>query len=383
MWWLLLSAALAAPLTFEQAVAEATERGPAVAAAAAGTEQAVAEARSQAAVQNPTVEAEQLHHEQEVRLAWTAPYAGQAFAQASAARQGAAAAGARGDAARARAALAAGYAFLDLQRAEARAALAEGSLVLAVESRDAARKLLEAGEIGPVDAAAAAGLAARAQVEATSARQAAVQARTALEALLGREPTGDVEPAGWPEVPTPGEIDPQALPEVVAAAREAEEAAALRSLARMELAPAVQLTGGWLRDPDADHQGAIVGVQVEIPVFSPGIQPAKAASAAADRAEAEAEQARLEALARWRSAVREAEVAAAAYEATRVEGLDEALASLSAAFQAGEYSLSDYVTRRDAVLDGLIAGIDARWRRETARLALWDLAGAVPPGGTP
>lgn len=379
--WLTLSADAQERLDFEAALREATSRAPAVELAEGALRARLGELRSAyALLDNPEAEVERLPGETELRVGVPVPIALQPVTRASAAGAGRDAAHLQARVSRSAAVLEVGEAWLDARRALDRDALLQGTLDLARRSREGARKLLETGEIGLVDAAVTEAAAASAEAVASRARQEAVRLSLALEALLGRQPTGSVLLGDWPDLDVPGERDPGSLPAALAAAREADRARAAATLAAQDLVPTPLVTAGWTA---GGTDGAIVGVAVELPLFAPGTGTLRQARGERDLLAAEAERARLSAQAEWTAGVRELEAAERAWAATRVDGLDQALDALASAFAAGEYSLTDYVTRRDAVLAGLEARIDARHRLEAAKLALWELAGELPVGGTP
>ena len=75
---------------------------------------------------------------------------------------------------------------------------------------------------------------------------------------------------------------------------------------------------------------------------------------------------------------------AVAVEAAYAEvPLDGAMAALTLAYTLGELDLGQYLTRRDAVLSAQRAALSARAQRALTELALWELAGQLPPEWTP
>lgn len=382
MWLVLAATALAAPLSFDDAVREALAHGADARLAVAQQDIGLGDARTVGTLLvNPSVSAERELDRTRVDGRLALPVAGQPIARA---RAGAAlrdAAETQGDADRVRAGLAAGRAYLDAQRSQELAALAADTLQLAERTRDAALKLGSVEEVSDVDAATLQAFAAHAVQDATTAEQDALRARLALEVALGREPTGEIQADGWPELPPPDGVEPEALPDVRVAAGRAQAARSLHTLALMELVPRPVVTGGF--EQDVGRTGAIVGVEVEVPLFAPGFGAAQAARGRRDLAEAQADATRRAAAADWTAALAEVERARTAYQASRIEGLRPALEAIARAWESGEYSLTEYVTRRDALVDGLVTAIDTRYRLEIAELALWDLAGQLPPEITP
>lgn len=379
MWCL---AALAAePLTFDDAVRESLEHGVAAQIVDADRREEDANATALTSIANPTLGAERIVDETEVRVGVPVPIGGAPIAahrEATALRD---AASVRGEAARATAGLEAGRAWLDARRADDLAALAEDARALAERRRDAGRRQSAAGEIGSVDAAAIDGDAAAAISDASVAESDAFRARLRLEVVLGRAPAGEVVVAPWPDLVVPGEVDVAALPEVVEAGDRARAAVAARSQARLAQIPTPIVTGGWRTG--SVGAGPIVGLELELPVFSPGAARARAADAASDRAAAVARQTSLDAGARWLAEVHEAASAVAAWQEMDPKRLDDALAGLGVAIDAGALSIAEYAARRDAIVTGLKAAIEAHYRLEIARLDLWELSGTLPPEITP
>jgi outer membrane protein TolC len=373
---LLTPLTLAETLSFDQILAESLSQGPAAELARQQRALSLAEATASAAFANPTASLEQIGSQTELRLTVPIPLSGQPLAARSAASSLREAARLRGDQEQALAVLQTGQIYLEAQRAQARAQLAEDTLALAARRRDAARALLAAQEIGEVDAAAAEAEAAAALSEASLARQDALRSRVALELELGREPMGELSPEGWPTLPVPEAPSPERLPSVLVSAELARAAAAARTRARMELLPAPSLTAGgqWTGPALAP----VVGVEVALPLFAPGLARVQAASAEAEQAGLVASWTAQQARGAWLVAQAELLAAQEAYAATDTQRLRSALTELGEAWASGALALSDYVARRDALVGGLHAAIDARYRLEVARLELWRLVGQLP-----
>jgi cobalt-zinc-cadmium efflux system outer membrane protein len=373
---LLASLTRAETLSFDQVLDESLARGPAAQLARQQRRLSLAEAEVGAAFTNPAVSLEQIGAQTELRLTVPLPLSGQPLAARSAASSLREAARRRGDQEQALAVLQTGQIYLEAQRAQARAQLAEDTLALAARRRDAARALLAAQEIGEVDAAAAEAEAAQALSEASLARQDALRSRVALELELGRQPAGTLSPEGWPTLPEPEAPAPDQLPAVLISADLARAAAATRTRARMDLLPTPALTAGgqWTGPALAP----VIGVEVPLPLFAPGLARAHAASAEADQAGIIAGWTAQQAQGAWLVAQAELQAAQEAYAATDAQRLRLALTELGEAWASGALALSDYVTRRDALVGGLHAAIDARYRLEVARLELWRLVGQTP-----
>jgi outer membrane protein TolC len=382
MMMLWLTAALGAPLTFQDSLEEALARGPAVAVAEAQRRSNLGEAQSTGSwTDNPSVSLEQDIEGKRATVSLPVPLAGQPLARGVARGALRDAAELGGTVGRARAALSVGRAYLEAERAEQLARLAGETLAVAERNRDAARQLLEAREVSEVDAVTLAALAARAVQDATTAQQQALAARLAFESALGREPIGEASTAGWPDLPVPEGTDPARLPDAALAADQARAARALATASRMDLLPTPTVTGGW--EERETEAGPSIGLSFPIPLFAPGLGRVRTAAAESDRLAAVATQAQLQAKAEWAAAQGELVAAQRAYEASQVEGLLEGLQAIGIALEAGEYSLAEYTARRDALVDGLITAIETRYRLEIARLVLWELKGELPPEMTP
>lgn len=373
--WLSLAAFASPPITFDEALRLSLQTGPAVAIADAERRAALEDATADAAWSNPTAGVEHVADETEARV--TVPIGLQGIPAAREAKALRSAADVRGDAAQATAALEAGRAWLDARRAEDHAALAAQTLELAKRRKAAAARLVAAQELGTVDAAAIDGDAMRAVADASVAESAAYRTRLSLAAWLGQEPSGALALAAWPVLPLPSAIDASTLPMVVEASDRARAAAAAQARARLQLVPTTSVTAGWRAS--ADGAGVIVGVDVAVPLFAPGLAPSRRAAAASDQADAEARQSALDARARWLAMTYEAESADAAWRAMDPNALRKALTGLAAALDAGELSIAEFTARRDGIAAGLEAEIDAHYRVLVARLELWELAGQLPP----
>ncbi|MFZ5481162.1 MAG: TolC family protein, partial [Myxococcota bacterium] len=330
--------AAAAPLTLPDAVREALASGPAAVAVDAAARTRVGEAQGYAAwTGNPEVELEQAAGEQTLRVGLPIEIA--APARGAAARATMDAAEVRREAGRAAVGVAVATAYLEAVRAEERARVAGDARVLAARQGEAARRLAAAGEVSRVDAALLEAEAAAAMGRARSTDREALVARLRLEALMGRDPSGDTDVTGWPAVPDPPAADPEAFPAVLAADLEARASVARLTAARLERMPDVSVFGGW--SENEGETGPAWGVTLELPLFAPGIGALRAASGERALALAESRRTRLELTVAATDAARTLEDARAVAAAFSEVDLAGALASAALAWEAGEVSLPD------------------------------------------
>jgi cobalt-zinc-cadmium efflux system outer membrane protein len=370
---LLFPLAAAQEVNFDEAVRAAVEHGADARIVAAEADRTDAEASSYAAWQgNPELEVERRPDETTVSLTVPLELAGQPVARAGAARRARDAAAIRAEAGRAAVGAAAGATYLDAVRAREQAALASSAEGLAARLRDAAARRLESGEASRVEAALLQSEAARALDVALSLRREADSAIRRLGVLTG-QPTSSV--AGFPALAEPPAVEPGQAPAVLAAGLDARAALARLTAEKLDRIPDLHLTGGWAFEGEG---GPVYGAAIELPLFAPGGSKVRAARAEAEIAEAEAVRKSLDvraALADARAELAIAERVAAAWD---ISGLDATLDAAARRYEVGEASLSVFVAERDLALAALGGAIDARWRLERARLALWELAGQLP-----
>jgi cobalt-zinc-cadmium efflux system outer membrane protein len=372
---LLLAPARARDLTFEDAVRTALTQGPDARGVRAAADATRAEARAFAAWQgNPQLDVERRPDETALTLSVPLEIAGQPLARRRAADLTATAATLREQAARANVGIDAGLAYLDAVRARERATLARATVALAERTRAAAERRRAAGEASPGEAALQAAQAAQAlEASLTHARE-ALERAARLGALLGEDEPPDV--GDWPSVPAPPALEPADLPQVRAAATDAAAATERTRAARLERVPDLQVRAGWGL---AGNVGPIYGATLSLPVLAPGIAAAKAALADAQRALAASERARLDADATHAALVAELHVAEQVAAAWTIPDLDAALEAVVRRYEAGETGFAALLAEREAAVSALQARIEARWRLERARLALWAFAGRLPP----
>lgn len=369
---LLCSLASAQALDFEAAVRAALARGADARIVAADADLARAEARGSAAWEgNPELEVERLPGETTVIV--SVPLEIAAPARGAAARRAREAATLRAEAGRAAVGAAAGAGYLDAVRAREQAALARDAEALAARLGAAAERRVTVGELAPGDGALLRAEAARALDTALSLQRDAEAAARRLGVLLGEGIAPEV--AGWPRLPDPPAVVVEELPGVLAAGLDARAALARLDAERLALLPDLHVRGGWSFE---GHPGPIYGAAVEIPLFAPGASGVRAARAEADRADATVARAGLDAAASLADARAELSIAERVAAAWDIPGLDAALDAAVRRYEAGETSLAAFVAERDLALAARGGAIDARWRLERARLALWELAGRLP-----
>jgi outer membrane protein TolC len=382
MTLLLLACRLASAqaLDFDAAIRAAVQDGADARIVTAEAERAGAEARAYAAWNgNPQVAVERRPGETNLSVNVPVEIAGQPFVRASAARSQRAAADLRADAGRAAVGAAAGASYLDALRARALAGIAGDAVALADRLRAAAAARHKAGEASSVESALLAAEAARALDDALGARRDAEGASRRLAVLLGRDPDAAVTLADWPRVPDPPAIDPARVAAVTAADLDARAALARLHAEALGRIPTLNVSAGWT----FEEAGPLYGAALEIPLFAPGIARIQAARAEADRAGAQAERTTLDTRAAVDDARAELAIAgqvAAAWAIPELtgDGASPLLAAAARRFEAGETALPQFVAERDLALRALRGAVDARWRLERARLALWELAGRLP-----
>jgi outer membrane protein TolC len=283
----------------------------------------------------------------------------------------------RAAAGRAAVAAAAGAAYLDAVRAAQLAALAVDAESVARRSQAGVDARLGAGELGPAEHALLRADVAAALDVALSRRRDADAAARRLGVLLGRE--SPVQVREWPDLALPEALsDPafiQRIPTVMAA--EVEARSALKALRAAELSriPALSLTGGWAL---SGHAGPVYGASLTLPLFAPGAARVSGARALSDGRAAESDWVALDAGAALSDARAELEIATQIAAAWQIPGLQDALDAAARRYVAGECALGGYVQERDLALSALEQAIEAQWRLQRARLALWELAGACP-----
>jgi outer membrane protein TolC len=358
-------------LTFPEAVRLALENGAQARIVSATGEAARAEARSSAAYAgNPEVSVERKPGETTLLLA--VPIDPTAPSRAGAARREAEAADVREKAGRAAVASAAGAAYLDALRARDLADVAGDALGLADRLRATGEARFSAGEIGGAEHALLLADAAGALDRALSLRRDADAADRRLGVLVGAPDART--PTAWPALGVP-EIDASRIPSVLAADLDARAALARVTAARLATLPTLAVSGGWVAEGDT---GPVYGATLTLPLFSPGVARAAEARATRDRQQATAELATLDAGVALADARDELDIAERVAKAWDIPDLGTALDAAARRYAAGESSVTVFVAERNLALEALQHAIDARWRLQRARLALWELAGEPP-----
>lgn len=376
---LLLQTALGAELSFSAAL-ERAKTSPAAAAVRAGAAATVEEGRAAAAWrENPTLSAERRPDEDALSLSLPLDLA--APARWMAAREGAVAAARRAEIGEAAVAAVVAAAWLDARRGEDRAVL-WGSLQGQAEALlVGARARRSAGEWTPSDLALAEADAASLLERSLRAGLEAKGALRHLMALLG-EP---LEPlpalAAWPALAPPPAVEPASLPAALVADLDARAAIALARAAAFDRLPHLDLEGGYVFEAAEGHHGTpgpTLGLSLELPLFAPRAAAARGATARADLAQALRRSTVDEAAALAAGAQEELRVAERVAAAWAPIDLRAAVEAPKARLLAGEISLTESLTARDRAAALAGEAIDARWRLERARLALWELAAQIP-----
>ena len=272
--------------------------------------------------------------------------------------------------------IAAGAAWLDARRAEDDVAVAEVLERLGTRAIEVADVRARAGELGSVDRVLLGGDGVRALSLARQLRQAELTSQARLAALLGLEPPIDL--AAWTAVAEAPPIELSSLPAVIGASLESRAALARRHAAAWGLLPELTLTAGW---KTADTTGPVWGAALEVPLFAPGLARLRAARGEADVAAATAELERANGRTLLAEAMAELESSRASVESWSRIDVREALDALVREVEAGERPAAEMLVRRKEVTDLVLDSIEARWRLERARLALWELAGRLPTEG--
>jgi outer membrane protein TolC len=369
-------------VTVGEAVRLGLTSGPLAGAPEAARRAAEGEARAYAATEaDPELQVQSFLQERSVQLVVPIEAPPATLARARSARLLTDAAEVRAQAARAALGVEIAGMVVAVAEASGVAALMAESEGLARRARDRARALAESGEGERVDAAVLQAEAAGALQRALAAERDRRLAAMRLEQHLGLPIVGSITVPEWPQVPAAPRIDPALLPELVAAELDARAAIDAEAAARLARLPtlAVGLGPGW----DYETVGLAGTLNLSLPLYAPSRGAREVAGAEASLAE-------------QRRALLSAESVALAYgaesardQAVAVEAayaevpLDGAMAALTLAYTLGELDLGQYLTRRDAVLSAQRAALSARAQRALTELALWELAGQLPPEWTP
>ncbi|MFZ4120934.1 MAG: efflux transporter outer membrane subunit [Caulobacterales bacterium] len=351
----------------------------------------------------PAREREQMRGVYGPRVSWEVPLFGRVEAawRGSRAVQATAQADLRG----ARAAIAADLAdaYVDLRRAQ--------NLELALsESAIAARRLADildvgagAGLIAPADAADARRLSASVRVRLPDVSLAVRQSQASIALLRGHAPGADdpavtarlnerqtiPAPAAFAAPAAPAELL-RMRPDIAASAARAEAAAANVAVARSDLLPQLNLTGGFsiadnLIGTGVAERSSQIDAQpvLSVPIFAWGQRMAavRAANARFDQALIGYEQT-------VNQAVGEASTSLAALSLAK-ERLDAALEAelaaeatwrgVRAAYDAGIQSLADRLRAEQQLIDARVSRIEAQASQAKAAIAVYRAFGGGPP----
>ena len=369
---LLCSAALAAPLSPEEAVSAALRADPAV-IAADGAVGAAEGARADATFlrHNPTlgVSASTDGSLMEASLEQPLSLTGEGLAEARSARAALEAARAEADRARLVAAAEARLAWIRAAEAQARLGMAESGLRALARHREAVEARVAEGNspgidlrLARLDEAAAAGEVLAARRDARAAR-AELAARTGI---AGAEAEGDpllAAPASW----TAGD-----RADLVAAGSRIEAAEAALSAERAATLPALGLGAFLERDDGISRFGPALTVELPLWAWNSGGR----AEAQRDLSVARAESASLEARIEAEQAATGDEDLLAHLGATPSEDAEAVLAAVDAAWQAGAIDAMEASLLRARALEAQRAWIAARAALAEARITAALAAGS-------
>lgn len=300
--------------------------------------------------------------------------AGQRGRRMEAARAGVAAATSEANDVRRVVSLAVAVAFHEILAADERIGLTRSNEGLTADLLDLARRRLSSGIGTPLEVNAAVVRQAEARrrtLDALSQRDGAV---VRLQALLGVEGPLPALVGSLPSDVGPLEADSLILlaqrgrPDLVGAARRAEEAAARSRVAGAEAWPDVALAASVARE-EGDEVFR-VGVRIPLALFDRGQGTRAAARAEAERADAEMEAVRLDVTADARAAGLAYERATAAlrlYDDDVIQALQESADMVQLAAEAGEVSILDVLVVQRELLDGLSGQLEARLELARAR----------------
>ena len=379
-----LSAAAAgvSEVTVGEAVRQGLTTGPLAGAPEAARRAASGEARAYAATEaDPELQVQSFLHERSVQLVVPIEAPPATLARARSARLLADAAEVRAQAAQAALGVEIAGMVVRVAEASAVAALQAESEELARRARDRARALAESGEGDRVEAALLEAEAAGALQRALAAERDRRLAAMRLEQHLGLPIVGGITVAEWPQVPAAPRVDPALVPELVAAELDARAALDAEAAARLARLPtlAVGLGPGW----DHETVGLAGTLNLSLPLYAPSRGAREVAGAEASLAEQRRALLSAESVALAYGAESARDQAVAVEAAFAAAPLDGAMAAVTLAYTLGELDLGQYLSRRDAVLDAQLAALSARAQRALTELALWELAGQLPPEWTP
>lgn len=369
---LLLSAALAAPISPEEAVAAALVHSPALVAA----EGAVLAARGQQQDanflrHNPTLDLSVSTDGSlmEASLAQPLSLTGEGLAAARSARSALAAAEAEAERARLLAAAEARRAWIRAAEAFAQRSVAEGALAAISRHRQAVEARVNEGSAPGLDLRLARLDEASAAGDLLAARRDDRAAREALAALTG---IADAEAVGDPLTGAPATWSPGERADLAAANARIEAAEARRSAERAAVLPALGLGAFVERDDGISRFGPSLTVELPLWAWNSGGR----AEAQRDLDLARAEATSLEARIQVEQAATGDEDLLAHLGATPSEDAEAVLSAVDAAWQAGAVDAIEASLLRARALEGQRAAITARAALADARITAALAAGS-------
>lgn len=378
VWW--PAAAVAAPLSADDAVRAALIRDPALIVAEARVTEAEGErAASRFLRHNPEIDARLATDRDayEAEVSQPLSLTGEGALAARSARSALASAEAAARRARLETAADTRRRYVDAVVAVEQARLAEQAWRLAGGLREATERRFEAGEASLLDARLARLEEAKAAADYLAALDARGEALTALAERVG-EPPDAMELAADPLAAVPSLPADGATPAVrsdVLAAQEAVEAARLAA-AREAAASLPPVTlGAWIEGDHGElHAGPAIGVELPLWKRNPdGRAEAVAARAVADAELAEATT-RADAEQRLSTTrVEQANAVVAGLGADLPGEAAVALDEIATGYRAGELDLLETVLLRVQVVDGQRAALEVRARAADAGID-WLLA---------
>lgn len=329
MWcalWATLSLAWAEPLRVGwDDVLRLLDGSPAVAADQARVAEAEGAQRSAHGLPNPWFEYKGFYHargtdlvdgrQEEFQLFQPIPVMGQRAARIRQAKRSLAAAGSGYEAALNERSQEVGHAFVDLLAAQERVGWLEETGERLQRIEQIVDRQIEAGVRSPYDRMRVRVEVAGVRAELGDALADRVDAAGRLAGLLGLE--GRVPEADGP-LPLPlrvdGELEGATAPVLRAALEEAEAARAGVQIARRDMIPQPAVGAGWFLVDGWTSQSAILALNMDLPLLSPGIGRLRTAKAEAQGAERRAEAIRRALAAEQRRALGSLEVREEALE---------------------------------------------------------------------
>lgn len=245
--------------------------------------------------------------------------------------------------------------------AQERVQLAQASTELARQAASAAAKRVAAGKVSPVDLTRARVDEANAELELSEAQGAWRTAQQTLALSMGeRNPSFTALSAAGPSrAPMPGRpactallSAPDTFPAVARARQEAAHREALVTLERSQRLPDLTLTVGSKREANGSAQ-PVLGLSVPLPVFDRQQGRITEAMRRAEQAHEELEATRLQALNELQTACTALEVAQAQMqrlETVVLPSAQQAREDASKGFDAGKFSFLDVLDAQRALL---------------------------------